>query len=166
MPPAGAPPAFCRRSRTVRAAAFAAAINWRYRHFWISSTCDGWIFNWASTSTATSLAAFASPKSVSDPLCTAALWNSPFADGAASSVDTFPPPPDWPEDHHVARVTAEPRDVAVHPLECRHQIDDAEVARQRVLLPVGREVEKPSTLRRWFTLTTTTSPVRERFSPS
>ena len=97
MPPVAAPPAFCCRSRTVRTAVFAAAISWRYGTFSISSTCDGWIFNWASTSTATSLAAFGSPKLVSDPLCTAALWNSPFADGAASSVDTFPPPPDWPK---------------------------------------------------------------------
>ncbi len=74
MPPPGAPPpAFCWRSRTARVAAFAAAISWRYGTFWISSTCDGWIFNCASTSAASSLAAFGSPKLVSDPLCTAAL---------------------------------------------------------------------------------------------
>ena len=28
-----------------------------------------------------------------EPLCTIALWDSPFAAGIASSVDTLPPPP-------------------------------------------------------------------------
>ena len=32
-----------------------------------------------------------------DPLCTPALWNNPFAEGIASIVDVFAPPPDWPK---------------------------------------------------------------------
>ena len=31
-----------------------------------------------------------------EPLCTMAFWKRPFAEGVASSVDTFPPPPDCP----------------------------------------------------------------------
>ena len=48
-----------------------------------------------------------------------------------------------PEDHHVARVATEPRDVVAHPLEREHDVEHAGVAGARVFLAVGRQVQVP-----------------------
>ena len=101
------------------------------------------------------------------PLSMTARWKSPLADGMVSSVDTFRPPPDCPK---IITVPGSPPNSAM--LSRTHSS-----ARTMSSMPTSPDAansdpptdarfEKPSTLRRWLMLTTTTSPRRARLAPS
>ena len=63
------------------------------------------------------------------PLWAMARAKSPRADGIPSSVPTLMPPADSPKIVTLSGIAAEGRDVVAHPLERRHLVADARVAR-------------------------------------
>ena len=96
-----------------------------------------------------------------------ARWNSPLADGIASSVATFRPPPDWPK---IITVFGSPPNSAMLSRTQRSAATmssmptSPEVANSGP--PASSSDVKPRTLSRWLMVTTTTSPRRARLSPS
>ena len=101
-----------------------------------------------------------------EPLWIIALWKSPAADGVARRVDTFPPPPDWP---NMVTFEASPPNAAA--LSRTHS--RAATRSRRPALPEAAyfspnedRSRNPRTLSLWLTVTTTTSPFRARLAPS
>src|SRR6516225_6448678 len=65
---------------------------------------------------------------IAAPLITMARWNRPRAAGIARSVETLPPPPDWPKIVNIAGIAAEPLDIVAHPFERGHHVERAGIA--------------------------------------
>ena len=93
-------------------------------------------------------------------------WKSPFADGMCIRCTTFPDPPDWPK---IVTLPASPPNAPT--LACTHR-SAASMSAIPVLPawvnsgPYADRLSVPSTLSRWLSVTTTTSPNRLRCSPS
>ena len=100
------------------------------------------------------------------PLCTMARWNSPRAEGIASSVQTFPPPPDSP------KMVTLPESPPKRSMLSRTHSSAATMSSVPALPdaaksdpPTDERSRKPKMLSRWFTVTTTTSPRLARREP-
>ncbi len=89
-----------------------------------------------------------------DPLCTMARWNNPFAEGIASSVLTFPPPPDWPK---IVTLFGSPPKFAMlsrtHSSAATASSIPALLACANFSPPRSARYRNPKELRRWFTVT-------------
>ena len=101
------------------------------------------------------------------PLSMIARWKSPFAEGIASSVATLRPPPDWPNTVTLpGSPPKRPMLSRTHFSACTMSSMPASPEPANSLPPSSSRKVKPITLRRWFSVTTTTSPRRARAAPS